>query len=57
MLTGTLAAGGKNVPIEKGQLRGDEISFVAGGVEYTGKVDGNDMQGTAGGKPWTATRK
>ena len=57
MLTGSLSSGGKNVSIEKGRLRGDEISFVAGGVEYTGTVDGNTIKGTAQGNPWTATRK
>jgi hypothetical protein len=57
VLTGTLASGGKDLPIEKGKMRGDEISFVAGGVEYTGKVDGKTIQGTAKGSPWTATRK
>ncbi len=51
MLTGTLSSGGKNVSIEKGRLRGDEISFVAGGVEYTGKVDGNTMTGDSARQP------
>jgi precorrin-6B methylase 2 len=56
MLSGTLG----NQPISEGRLRGSEISFTAGGVKYTGRVDGNQMKGTStGGKAvqWTATRK
>ena len=39
-----------------GKLTGAEITFTAGGTKYTGKVDGNTMEGTAGGKPFKATR-
>jgi len=56
MLKGTLD--GK--PIANGRLRGTEIRFVVGTTEYTGKVDGNRMDGSLrGGGPatgWTATR-
>jgi len=56
MLKGTLD--GK--PIANGRLRGTEIRFVVGTTEYTGKVNGNRMEGTLrGGGPatgWTATR-
>ena len=43
-----------------GKLRGDEITFTAGGVTYAGHVNGNTMQGTyTAGKTgtWSATRK
>ena len=46
--------------ITDGKLHGDEIAFTAGGVKYTGKVNGNSMAGNmSGGRngSWTATRK
>jgi precorrin-6B methylase 2 len=43
--------------IADGKLRGDEITFTAGGTTYTGKVDGNAIRGTAGSASWSATRK
>jgi hypothetical protein len=43
-----------------GRLRGDRITFTAGGAEYSGRVNGATIEGTikAGGKtePWKATR-
>jgi hypothetical protein len=62
MLTGTLNAGGKDVPISKARLNGDQISFVAGGAEYTGRVkDGGAMEGTvktgSNNSSWSATKK
>jgi precorrin-6B methylase 2 len=57
MLTGTLKAGGKAVAISDARLRGDQIRFSAGGVEYAGRVNGNTMEGTLkGGGNWSATR-
>ena len=44
MLTGTLTADGKSVPIA-GRMRGDQISFTSGGAAYTGRVNGNSMEG------------
>ena len=49
MVDGTL--GGK--PISDGRLRGDELTFTAGGTQYTGKVNGNQIQGAR----FTATKK
>ena len=40
-------------PITEGRLRGDELSFTAGGTEYKGKVAGKSIQGGR----WTATKK
>jgi precorrin-6B methylase 2 len=56
MLSGTLG----NQPISDGRLNGEEITFAAGGIKYTGRVNGTQMKGTStGGKSaaWTATRK
>jgi len=56
MLSGTLGS----APIANGRLRGDEISFSAGGAKYTGRVNGNTIRGTITGGPggsWTATRQ
>lgn len=60
MITGTLASGGKSLPIANGRLRGDQIGFSVGGVQYTGRVSGNGMQGTytsgGSGGTWSALR-
>ena len=43
-----------------GRLRGDQISFTAGGVEFAGRVNGDTIEGTVttAGKTngWKATR-
>jgi precorrin-6B methylase 2 len=56
MLSGTMGT----TPVLKGRLRGDQIVFAAGGAEYTGRVNGNTIQGTVktadGERKWTATR-
>jgi hypothetical protein len=43
-----------------GKLRGDQISFTAGGAQYSGRVNGNTIEGTvkSGGSTsaWKATR-
>lgn len=56
MVTGTL--GGRE--ISDGRLRGDQIRFTVGAVEYTGTVAGNRIEGAVrGGGPagmFTATR-
>ena len=55
-ITGTLTQNGKNLALT-GKLDGDKISFLAGGAEYTGTVNGNTISGTlAGGGSWKATR-
>ena len=59
MVSGTLKTGRKLVPV-KGRLRGDQISFNAGGTQYTGRVNEGAMTGSfsAGGKSgqWKAAR-
>ena len=52
MLKGSLGS----TPIE-GRLRGTEITFTAGAATYTGRVNGNAMQGTVGGANWSATKR
>jgi SAM-dependent methyltransferase len=56
MVTGTL--GGK--PIADGKLRGDELTFTAGGGKWTGRVSGTTIKGTVTGggiSSFTATKK
>jgi len=44
MLSGSLTADGRSVPIA-GRMRGELITFTAGGAEYSGRVNGNAMEG------------
>ena len=60
MLTGTFTTNGKTVPVA-GRLRGDQISFTADGIQYSGRVSGLEMGGTlkaSNGTPdgWRAVR-
>jgi precorrin-6B methylase 2 len=55
-ISGTLTTNGAATPIVDGMLRGDEISFTAASTKYTGRVNGNSIQGNGGGGAWTATR-
>jgi precorrin-6B methylase 2 len=56
IISGTLGS----TPIANGRLRGDQVTFSAGGAEYTGRVDGRSIEGTVstGGNTtaWKATR-
>jgi hypothetical protein len=45
-LSGTLKGANGTVQVA-GRLRGDQIAFSAGGVQYTGRVAGNRIEGTA----------
>jgi precorrin-6B methylase 2 len=58
MLSGALKSGKISTPIT-GKVTGDQITFTAGNTHYTGRVNGNSMEGTAkggsGGK-WSASR-
>jgi triacylglycerol esterase/lipase EstA (alpha/beta hydrolase family) len=57
MVAGTLKSGNVVAPIANGKLKGDQITFTAGGTEYTGKVMGNTIEGTSKGNgSWKATR-
>ena len=54
MISGTYTADGASVPITNAKLRGSQISFTAGGVSYTGRVNGEALQGANGA--WSASR-
>ena len=43
MVSGTLKNGANTTQISNGKLNGDQISFTAGGAQYSGHVDGNTM--------------
>ena len=53
MVSGSLGS----AQVSQGRLRGDEITFIAGGSTYTGRVDGNTIRGTVNGTAFTATKK
>ena len=56
-LSGELASGASGTPIADARMRGEEITFSAGGLAYTGRVTGNSMAGKqSDGQSWTATR-
>ena len=46
MLSGTLGSGSSAVQIVNGRLLGDQITFDAGSTRYTGRVNGDTMEGT-----------
>ena len=58
-VTGRLVSGKIVTPV-KGRLDGSGIAFTAGGTQYSGRADGNTIEGTSktGDKqePWKATR-
>jgi hypothetical protein len=55
MISGTLKSGSTVTPIN-GKLNGDQISFTAGNLSYTGRVNGNSMEGSTAGAKWRATK-
>jgi SAM-dependent methyltransferase len=55
--TGTLNGGSAASPVTEGRLRGDELTFTAGGTVFTGKVRGDTIEGTTrSGGIWQARR-
>jgi SAM-dependent methyltransferase len=57
MISGTLKNGSNVIQIANGKLNGEQISFNAGGSLYTGRVNGNAMEGNiSSGGNWKATR-
>jgi precorrin-6B methylase 2 len=57
MVSGALRSGNVSTPVSNGRLNGDQITFTAGGNQYTGYVNGNVMEGNVGsGGSWKATR-
>jgi len=59
-IAGTLKSGTVSAPVSNGRLRGDEVTFTAAGSTYTGRVNGNTIQGTMTGVntgKWSASRR
>ena len=60
-LQGTMTRRGATSPISQARMRGDRITFIAGGLTYNGMVRGDVMEGTAttpsGTTAWRATRR
>lgn len=58
MLDGTLESDGAAATINEARLNGVNITFEANGTTYTGKVDGDTMEGqTDSGDSWSATKR
>jgi hypothetical protein len=60
-VTGTLKSGTRSAAITDGKLNGTRITFRAGGVRYSGRVNGDRIEGTAqasagGTTKWSAMR-
>jgi SAM-dependent methyltransferase len=59
-VSGSINAGGVSTLVTGGKLRGDQISFSAGGAQYSGKVSGDTITGTAttagASREWSATK-
>jgi SAM-dependent methyltransferase len=53
-VSGAYDFNGINLPLESGRLNGADIRFTVNGIEYSGRVDGDVMQGTAKGRNGTA---
>ncbi len=60
MISGTIKSGSAANPIADGKVRGNEISFTAGAAKYSGRVNGNAIEGTVtssgSNASWKATR-
>jgi hypothetical protein len=60
MISGTLKSGNGTAEITGGKLNGERISFSAGGAQYTGRVNGDTIEGAVKGSAksgaWSARR-
>jgi methyltransferase family protein len=57
VITGSLRIGNSNMNINTGKVIGDQITFTAGTMQYTGRVNGNTIEGIAQtSSGWRATR-
>jgi precorrin-6B methylase 2 len=57
MVSGALSSGNVSTPITNGRLNGDQITFTAGGNQYSGYVNGDVIEGNVGsGGSWKAIR-
>jgi SAM-dependent methyltransferase len=59
-VTGTLRSGDTLMRVVNGRLRGDQLTFTAGGAKYSARVEGETMTGTFvspnGSGKWSASR-
>jgi precorrin-6B methylase 2 len=58
-IEGMLKIDGKETPIKDSKLQGDRISFTAGGQEYSGQINGDQIEGSVksgGAQKWSASR-
>jgi len=59
-VSGTMHAGNSQLKLTGAKLRGDQLSFAAGGTQYSGRVNGERIEGTArngaNSSAWVATR-
>jgi SAM-dependent methyltransferase len=54
---GTINTGGTAGPVTAGRLNGADLTFIAGGTAYTGKIAGDMIEGTTtSGAAWKAKR-
>jgi precorrin-6B methylase 2 len=59
VIEGTLKINWKESPIKDAKLQGNHISFTAGGQEYSGRVNGDQIEGSVksgGSQKWSAYR-
>src|SRR5918993_2464333 len=56
MLSGTLKTDNSSSEITNAKMIGDQIVFTAAGQQYTGRVNGNVIEGKSGSGNWKATR-
>jgi len=57
MVSGALTLDGKKLPVQNGRVRGDTLSFSAGGMKYVGRVKGSSMEGSVTGPSGEARDK
>jgi SAM-dependent methyltransferase len=56
-VSGELVRNGASQTITDAQLRGEQLTFKLGDVEYKGRVNGDRIELAAGSEKWTATRR
>jgi hypothetical protein len=61
MVSGTLNANGRELKLSNAKLAGDQLTFTAGGVQYSGRVNGERIDGMmktgSSSSAWSANRE
>jgi hypothetical protein len=61
MVSGTLNANGRELKLSDAKLSGDQLVFTAGGVQYSGRVNGEHIEGAmktgSSSNAWSASRE